>query len=185
MDTKLCLIYYRDDLRSVAMTLRQLSKYLCSFLVSKQEELNNSIIEHMNGIGGDKIMNGSSTIELIDTYENHINEVKIPKKVHFIPNIGEIVSLIDENSILADFTNLEGNTEETNNLELNACLKKLNEEAATLSSMCCILICSNILITLFFLGIINNEETYLDTNSEDVCFKTFFDKKIEYYKQVS
>lgn len=179
-------IYYRDDLRSVAMTLRQLSKYLCSFLMSKQEELNNSIVEHMNGgIGCDKISNGGSDIECIDTCENHTNEVKIPKKVHFVPNIGEIVSLIDENSILADFTNLEGNTEETNNLELNACLKKLNEEAATLSSMYSIYICSNILIVFFFLGIINNEEKYLDTNSKDVCYKTFFDNKIEYYKQVS
>lgn len=120
------------------MTLRQLSKYLCSFLLTKQDELNNSIVEHMNGIGCGKISNcggDSHAIDLIDKCANPLNEVKIPKKVQFVPNIGDIVSLIDENSILADFTNLEGTSEETNNSELNACLKKLKEEAATLSSM--------------------------------------------------
>lgn len=141
-------------------------------------------MEHMNGIGCDRIPNGSSPNELIDKCKNPLNVVKIPRKVHFVPNIGEIVSLIDENSVLADFTNLEGTSEETNNLELNACLKKLNEEAATLSSMYCVLICYNILIVML-LGIINNEEKFLNTSLEDVCYKTFFDKKLEYYKQVS
>jgi len=42
------------------------------------------------------------------------------------------VSLIDENSVLADFTT-EGTSEEHNHLELNKCLKKLNDEAAALS----------------------------------------------------
>jgi len=60
-------------------------------------------------------------------------EIRGPKRVHFISNIEEIVSLLDENSVLADFTNVKGISEEINHLELNACLEKLNEEAATLS----------------------------------------------------
>lgn len=36
-----------------------------------------------------------------------------------------------------------------------------------------------------FLDIINNEQNYLCQNSEDKCSKTFLDKKLEYYKQVS
>lgn len=118
------------------MTLRQLSKYLCSFLINKQEELNNSIVECMNGMECGGIGNGSGdscTIKSTDNCENPVNETRSPRRVHFIPNIEEIVSLIDENSVLADFTNTEGISEEINHLKLNACLEKLNEEAAALS----------------------------------------------------
>lgn len=121
------------------MTLRQLSKYLCSFLITKQEELNNSIVERMNGMecggisndnggGGDRCVN-----ESVNKCENPVNEARSPRRVHFVPNIEEIVSLIDENSVLADFTNIEGSSEEINHLKLNACIDKLNEEAAALS----------------------------------------------------
>lgn len=123
-------------MRSVATTLRQLSKYLCSFLLTKQEELNNSIVERMNGMecggvlkgGGDRYIIESST----DNCEKPVHEMRSPRRVHFIPNIEEIVSLIDEHSVLADFTT-EGTSEEHNHLELNTCLKKLNDEAAALS----------------------------------------------------
>jgi len=123
-------------LRSVATTLRQLSKYLCSFLLTKQEELNNSIVECMNGMECGGILNGGGDkydIELTDNSKKSANEIRSPRRVHFVPNIEEIVSLIDEHSVLAEFTNTEGNSEEHNHLELNTCLKKLNEEAAALS----------------------------------------------------
>jgi len=71
-------------------------------------------------------------IESTDTCEKPVNEMRSPRRVHFIPNIEEIVSLIDEHSVLADFTT-EGTSEEHNHLELNTCLKKLNDEAAALS----------------------------------------------------
>lgn len=125
-------------MRSVATTLRQLSKYLCSFLLTKQEELNNSIVERMNGMECGGIANGSGDrygIESSDNCEKPENEIRSPRRVHFVPNIEEIVSLIDENSVLADFTNTEGTNEEHNHLELNTCLKKLNEEAAALSGI--------------------------------------------------
>lgn len=35
------------------------------------------------------------------------------------------------------------------------------------------------------LDIINDEQKLLCINSDDICHKTFFDKKIEYYKKVS
>lgn len=122
------------------MTLRQLSKYLCSFLITKQEKLNNSIVERMNEMGCGGIINGNGAgdiyaIEKINKIENGENEERSPKRVHFVSNIEEIVSLIDENSVLADFTNTEITNEETNHVELNACLKKLNKEAAALSGI--------------------------------------------------
>lgn len=119
------------------MSLRQLSKYLCSFLITKQEELNNSIVERMNGMRcvGISDSGDSHVTASIDECENSVNGVKSPRRVHFIPNIEEIVSLIDENSILADFTNVDGTNEEINHLKLNACLEKLNEEAAALSGI--------------------------------------------------
>lgn len=121
------------------MTLRQLTKYLCSFLITKQEELNNSIVERMNGMECGGIFNNGGgdgcAIESIDASDNPVNEARSPRRVHFVPNIEEIVSLIDENSVLADFTNTDGFNEETNHLKLNACLEKLNQEAAALSSM--------------------------------------------------
>jgi len=126
----------------VATTLRQLSKYLCSFLLTKQEELNNSIVERMNGMECGGVLRGGGDlygIELTDNCEKPINEIS-PRRVHFIPNIEEIVSLIDEHSVLADFTT-EGTSEEHNHLELNTCLKKLNEEAAALCGMLSTLIC--------------------------------------------
>jgi len=108
--------------------------------MTKQEELNNSIVEHMNcmecgGISNknDRV-NGCST-QSIEKCDNLVNEDRSPRRVHFVPNIEEIVSLIDENSVLADFTNTEGTCEETYHLKLNACLEKLNKEAAALSSM--------------------------------------------------
>lgn len=134
------LCFFRDNLRSVAMTLRQLSKYLCSFLINKQEELNNSIVEHMNGIECGTFGNSGDHCHArsLDKCENPA-EATSPKRVHFVPNIEEIVSLIDENSVLADFTNIEGINEEIDHLKLNTCLEKLNEEAAALSSMSCII----------------------------------------------
>jgi hypothetical protein len=119
------------------MSLRQLSKYLCSFLITKQEELNNSIVDHVNGMGCDGISDAGDrhVIASIDEFKNSVNGVKNSRRVHFIPNIEEIVSLIDENSILADFTNTDGTNEEINHLKLNACLEKLNEEAAALSGI--------------------------------------------------
>jgi len=121
------------------MTLRQLSKYLCSFLINKQEELNNSIVERMNGMECGEIRNSGDhcTFKSMDKCENS-TKTRNPRRVHFVSNIEEIVSLIDENSVLADFTNVEGINEEINHLELNACLEKLNEEAAALSGMSCI-----------------------------------------------
>ncbi|KAL5235793.1 hypothetical protein ACI65C_003203 [Semiaphis heraclei] len=162
------IVQERDDLRSVATTLRQLSKYLCSFLLTKQEELNNSIVERMNGMecggvlkgGGDRYIIESST----DNCEKPVHEMRSPRRVHFIPNIEEIVSLIDEHSVLADFTT-EGTSEEHNHLELNTCLKKLNDEAAALSD------------------VINNEQKLLSINSDDICHIRYFDNKIEYYKK--
>ncbi|XP_025420467.1 COP1-interactive protein 1-like [Sipha flava] len=161
------IVQERDDLRSVAMSLRQLSKYLCSFLITKQEELNNSIVDHVNGMGCDGISDAGDrhVIASIDEFKNSVNGVKNSRRVHFIPNIEEIVSLIDENSILADFTNTDGTNEEINHLKLNACLEKLNEEAAALSE------------------VINNEQKLLCPNEEDICHKTFFDKKLDYYKK--
>lgn len=125
-------------MRSVATTLRQLSKYLCSFLLTKQEELNNSIVERMNGMECGGVLNGGGDkygVESTDGCEKIIDGTRSPRRVHFVPNIEEIVSLIDENSVLADFTNTEGTIEEHNHLKLNTCLKKLNEEAAALSGM--------------------------------------------------
>lgn len=162
------IVQERDDLRSVATTLRQLSKYLCSFLLTKQEELNNSIVERMNGMECGGVLNGSGDkygIESTDSCEKTIDGTRSPRRVHFVPNIEEIVSLIDENSVLADFTNTEGTIEERNHLKLNTCLKKLNEEAAALSD------------------VINDEQKLLCINSDDICHKTFFDKKIEFYKK--
>lgn len=117
------------------MSLRQLSKYLCSFLISKQEELNSSIVEQINRMAGDGISGNGDNHASIDDCENPVNGIRSSRKVHFIPNIEEIVSLIDENSILADFTNSDGTNEESNHLKLNACLEKLNEEAAALSGI--------------------------------------------------
>lgn len=133
-------IYFRDDLRSVAMTLRQLSKYLCSFLIAKQEELNSSIAKGIVGMEYGRMSNlkgdgdGFSS-ESIDNSEKPVNESKSPKRVHFVTNIEEIVSLIDEDSVLANFTNTECTNEATNQLrvDLNACLEKLKEEAAAIS----------------------------------------------------
>ncbi|CAI6360394.1 unnamed protein product [Macrosiphum euphorbiae] len=161
------IVQERDDLRSVATTLRHLSKYLCSFLLTKQEELNNSIVERMNGMECGGVLRGGGDRYVIESTENcekPINEIRSPRRVHFIPNIEEIVSLIDEHSVLADFTT-EGTSEEHNHLELNTCLKKLNEEAAALSD------------------VINNEQNLLCTNSDDICHKRFFDKEIENYKK--
>lgn len=122
------------------MTLRQLSKYLCTFLITKQEDLNHSIVEHMNGMGYGGFSNNNDcgdgcSIKLTEKFENTINEARSPRRVHFVPNIGEIVTLIDENSVLADFTSTDGTCEETDHSKLNACLEKLNEEAAALFSM--------------------------------------------------
>lgn len=124
------------------MSLRQLSKYLCSFLITKQEELNSSILECMNGMrcGGISDYGDCHAIASVDECDDPVNGVRSPRRVHFIPNIEEIVSLIDENSILADFTNTDGTNEEINHLKLNACLEKLNEEAAVLSGTLCYLI---------------------------------------------
>ncbi|XP_022168561.1 golgin subfamily A member 4-like [Myzus persicae] len=161
------IVQERDDLRSIATTLRQLSKYLCSFLLTKQEELNNSIVECMNGMECGGVLRGRGDgygIESTDNCEKPVNEIRSPRRVHFIPNIEEIVSLIDENSVLADFTT-EGTSEEHNHLELNTCLKKLNDEAAALSD------------------VINNEQKLLCINSDDMCHIRLFDKKIEYYKK--
>ncbi|KAL4107286.1 hypothetical protein QTP88_017654 [Uroleucon formosanum] len=160
------IVQERDDLRSVATTLRQLSKYLCSFLLTKQEELNNSIVERMNGMECGGVLRGGGDlygIKLTDDCEKSINEIS-PRRVHFIPNIEEIVSLIDEHSVLADFT-IEKTREERNHLELNTCLKKLNEEAAALCD------------------VINNEQKLLCANSDEICHKRFFDKEIENYKK--
>lgn len=122
------------------MTLRQLSKYLCTFLMTKQEELNNSIVQQLNEAECCRIYSNKSegdgcNIQLTNKCSNPVNGDRSPKRVHFVPNIEEIVSLIDENSILADFTNTGGTCEETDHLKINACLKKLNEEAAALSGM--------------------------------------------------
>lgn len=171
------------------MTLRQLSKYLCSILINKQEELNNSIVERMNGMECGGIRNDCGdgcVIKSIDKCENPLNETRSPRRVHFVPNIEDIVSLIDENSLLADFTSTEGASEETNHLELKACLEKLNEEAAALYGIYNILLLNIVIIFLiFFLDIINNELKLMYLNSEDICQKTFMDKKLEYYKVVS
>lgn len=187
-------INFRDDLRSVAMTLRQLSKYLCSFLITKQEELNNSIVERMNGMKCGGIHNGKGDgdfcpTEAISTHENTENETS-PRRVHFVPNIEEIVSLIDENSVLADFTNTEITNEETNHVELNECLQKLNKEAAVLSGIFFIIIViKNVLFSIyvffFFLDVINSEHKLLCLNSGDICNKLLFDKKLEHYQHVS
>ncbi|XP_015379167.1 PREDICTED: putative leucine-rich repeat-containing protein DDB_G0290503 isoform X2 [Diuraphis noxia] len=161
------IVQERDDLRSVATTLRQLSKYLCSFLLTKQEELNNSIVERMNGMKCGGVLEGGGDrygIESTDNCEKPVNEMRSPRRVHFIPNIEEIVSLIDEHSVLADFTT-EGTSEDHNHLELNSCLKKLNDEAAALSD------------------VINNEQQFLSINSDDICYIRYFDKKIENYKK--
>jgi len=91
----------------------------------------------MNGMECGGVLRGGGdryAIESTDNCEKHVNEIRSPRRVHFIPNIEEIVSLIDEHSVLADFTS-EGTTEEHNHLELNTCLRKLNEEAAALSGM--------------------------------------------------
>lgn len=126
------------------MTLRQLTKHLCLFLITKQEKLNNSIVERMNGMECGGICNDGGgdgcAIESTDVHDNYANESSSPRRVHFVPNIEEIVSLIDENSILADFTNTDGTNEETNHLKLNACLEKLNQEANALSGMSYLLI---------------------------------------------
>lgn len=93
------------------------------------EKMEYDEISHFNG-GGDQ--NTHAPIN-----ENLEKEAKTQKRVHFVSNIEEIASLIDENSVLADFTNIEGTSEETNQFrtDLNACLEKLKEEAAILSSM--------------------------------------------------
>lgn len=137
------------------MTLRQLSKYLCSFLITKQEELNNSIIERINGMECGGIINGSgagdvNTIEALDKIESGENEIKNSRRVHFVPNIEEIVSLIDENSVLAEFTNTEIINEETNYVEINACLKKLNKEAAVLSGILFIIL---VTLNIFYIPV--------------------------------
>lgn len=88
--------------------------------------------------GGFSSDNGAGdicAIESIDKCENSVNEDKSPRRVHFVPNIEDIVSLIDENSILADFTNAEKTNEDINHSEFNSCLKKLNKEVAALSGM--------------------------------------------------
>lgn len=79
--------------------------------------------------------NGAGDIESVDMCENIVNKDRSPKRVHFVTNIEDIVSLIDENSVLAEYTNTKQMNEEINHLEFNSCLKKLNEEVAVLSGM--------------------------------------------------
>lgn len=43
----------------------------------------------------------------------------------------------------------------------------------------------NHIIILIFSDLINNEQKFLIPNSKEMCDKTYFDKKLEYYKQVS
>ncbi|XP_050438776.1 putative leucine-rich repeat-containing protein DDB_G0290503 isoform X2 [Adelges cooleyi] len=165
------IIQERDDLRTVAMTLRQLTKHLCSFLIDQQEELNNSIVEHMNEMECGGISNGGAGdgchINSTDEFHGLVQESRSPRRVHFVPNIEEIVSLIDENSILADFTNVDASGDTSNLLRsnLNACLEKLKEEAATLSDLT------------------TTEPKVLRPTSEIICHKSFFDKKLDYYKK--
>lgn len=122
------------------MTLRQLTKYLCAFLIDQPEELHYSFDEHINEIKCDGIIKSgsrdSSNINLSHELHKSGNESNSPRKIHFVPNIEKIVLLIEEKSILADFTNIESTVDPPSRLNsaLNTCLEKLKEETTALSS---------------------------------------------------
>lgn len=42
-----------------------------------------------------------------------------------------------------------------------------------------------ILLIYFFLDLTNSEQILFHSDSENVCHKTFFDNKLDYYKKVS
>ncbi|XP_044739886.1 coiled-coil domain-containing protein 18 [Chrysoperla carnea] len=132
------------NLKDMNNLQRQIIKELIQYFSKCEDELNNIVIDEiLKETFGNAEMSkyNEPTQNMDDSLENispcdSLNESQLTKfkKVHFTPNISNIITMLDADGLLPNYENMNELSFEIQN-ELESCLKRLKNEAVELLTL--------------------------------------------------